>query len=211
MTENRENHQHSCWTRTSKTAGNVDLRANARASLAPGEWSRQRKWKWHENRRESALLVKRRRARGRVFPAVKYESVENVTFGDYVGHWRTWGCQHAATKLNVPGRLRHSSVWQKSTISEKGWVFFFYVCFFVCLLTLLGTMCYSRKQWNRDTWRWSGPFSRCLSLTPASLKSIKEVRSSLRGSFFFFFFFFFWINVFKKRYKQKLLQLIKTY
>lgn len=133
MTENRENHQHSCWTRTSKTAGNVDLRASARASLAPGEWSRQRKWKWHENRRESALLVKRRRARGRVFPAVKYESVENVTFGDYVGHWRTWGCQHAATKLNVPGRLRHSSVWQKSTISEKGWVFFsMFVSLFVC-------------------------------------------------------------------------------
>lgn len=86
MTENRENHQHLCWTRTSRTAGNVDLRASARASLAPGEQSRRRKWNWHENRRESALLVKHRRARGRVFPAVKYESVENVTLSDYVGH-----------------------------------------------------------------------------------------------------------------------------
>lgn len=103
------------------------------------------------------------------------------TFSDYVGHGRTWGCQQAATKLNVPGRLRHSSVWQRAPRQSRDELVFF--CMFV-LLTLLGMMCYSRKQWNRDTWRWSGPFSRSLSLTPASFKSIKEVCSSLSCLFF---------------------------
>lgn len=204
MTENRENHQHLCWTRTSRTAGNVDLRASARASLAPGERSRRRKWNWHENRRESALLVKHRRARGRVFPAVKYESVENVTFSDYVGHWRTWGCQHAATKLNAPGTLRHSSVWQKSTISEKGWVFFF-LCLFLCLFV--------DTTWN-DVLQQETVKQRYLKMIwsifqmPVLDTCIAQVNQ--RGSqllariFFLFFSSFFWINVFKKRYKQKI-------
>lgn len=83
----------------------------------------------------------------------------------------------------------------KSTSSQRIEVSFF-ACLFV--LTPLGTMCHSRKQWNRDTWRWSGPFSRCLSLTPALLKSYKEVFSSLRGSFFFFL-----IIVFKRGTNKK--------
>lgn len=52
------------------------------------------------------------------------------TFSDYVGHGRTWGCQQAATKLNVPGRLRHSSVWQRALRQSRDELVFFFACLF---------------------------------------------------------------------------------
>lgn len=198
MTENRENHQHSCWTRTSKTAGNVDCAQVREPRLHPA------------SEVDNAIGSDTRIAESQrsSWSAAEREVVSSQPSSTRV--LKTW---HSATTWDTE-EPEDVSMLLPSWTCQGGWdtrvfgkraqsprrveFFFFYVCFFVCLLTLLGTMCYSRKQWNRDTWRWSGPFSRCLSLTPASLKSIKEVRSSLRGSFFFFFFSFFGLMCLKR-------------
>lgn len=179
-------------------------------SLAPGEWSRQRKWNWHENRREwLALLVKHRGAKGRLFPAVAYETVENVTFSSYLGHWRTWGCQHAATKLNVPGRLRHSSVWQRSTISEKGWVlFFFSLCLFLCLFVCWHYLERCVTAGNSET---EIPEDDLVHFPDAFPWHLHRSSQSKRFAAPFFEGGAGGIIVFQKCNKQKLLQLIKTY
>lgn len=131
MTENRENHQHLCWTRTSRTAGNVDLRASARASLAPGERSQRRKWNWHENRRESALSWS---TAEREVVSSQPSSTRVLKTWHSATTWDTEEPEDVSMLLPSWTRQGHSGVWQKSTISEKGWVFFFsmFVSLFVC-------------------------------------------------------------------------------
>lgn len=98
----------------------------------------------------------RKRARGRVFPAVRQEEA-----GETRENLRMSACSYQVERAMEAETLECLT---KSTISEKGWLSF--LLLLVCFLTLLGTMCHSRKQWNGNIWRWSGPFSRGLSLTP---------------------------------------------
>lgn len=183
-----ENHQRLRWTRTSKTAGNVDcvreprLHSAGEINNANGSGTRiaesQRpSWSTAERKVASSQLSSTRVLRPwHSATTWDREEPEDVSMLP-----PSWACQGG----------RDTRAFGKEHHLREGLTFFcFFACFLVLLLTLLGTVCLQQETVKQRYLKMIWSIFHMPSLTPASLKPIKEVRSSLRGSFFRFFFFF---------------------